>query len=224
MNCQSYITNAQIRVFRTAFFLITLRVHHIPQAEQKTNNCNNMTKGETVKVTKIETVENFQPSQWPSGEVLLKAFDVVQLDPPSVRDPCYWQSCARWALLRKYGYLTTTTEVSRSDANFVEKVNQAWSAAVSQATQNKDDLAELLQTGKSNHRQLQFSILDCAPGCQVRYEHRSLCVNSLVHSCGNRSLGICTPILLHTVQIARPPKFGTCVLHARSFARNSHEW
>ena len=121
-----------------------------------------MTSREAVKITTIETVEHVQPSQWPPGTTFLKAFDGV------IRDPTYWQSCARWALLKKYGYLDNKNHVSPDDKNFVEKVSRAWALAANQASKNSDDLAEFLRSGTSNHRKLQFSILDCAPGCQVR--------------------------------------------------------
>lgn len=139
-----------------------------------------MGKGEAVKVTTIEEINEFDPSAWPSGETFFKAFHMTNTPAPTgPKDAHYWQSCARWALLQKYGYLKDIQTYNQPEdtKEFHQVVEEAWARAMLNQPANvtaHDDLADFLTSnGKSNHRPMRFSILDCAPGCQVSCTYSS---------------------------------------------------
>lgn len=119
------------------------------------------------------------------------------------KDADYWQACARRALLKKYGYLDGNDDDSwdENSPNFVHAVKSKWLSIVSttrkrrsqeendkdghQSPANDDqdnDLVEFLQTGKSRSRTLQFDLMDCEAGCQVR--HNRVHDHTFLPSCG----------------------------------------
>ena len=136
---------------------------------------------EAVKVIALEEIKGVDPETWPSGDLFLRGLQSlgITLDGLHEKDPNYWQAFARWALLKKYGYLSDTESDSswcfRPD--FMPRVSSLWMSSVVQlvtaATEEKsnlhgNDLLDFLrQRGRSRGRWMQFDVMDCAPGCQV---------------------------------------------------------
>jgi hypothetical protein len=138
-----------------------------------------MPEVEAVQYTLLQKVEEIKPEQWPPGGVYLDALQRagMALPPQQGDDAAYWQACARWALLTKYGYFANTT-VRRSDVDFIQRIASVWRAAAlppsappggTQASTTTNDLVELLQCSRSNNRKVRFALMICQPGTQVRF-------------------------------------------------------
>jgi hypothetical protein len=145
-----------------------------------------MPEVEAVQYTLLQEVEEIQPEQWPPGGVYLDALARAGIarPPPPGDDAAYWQACARWALLTKYGYLKDHPNVRRSDVDFIQTMAAVWRAAAEPqksppnmaadgttqaSTTTTNDLVELLQGARSNNRKVRFALMLCQPGTQVRF-------------------------------------------------------
>jgi len=124
----------------------------------------------------------------------------------------FWQAAIRWALLKKYGYLKQDNNNDTKSDRFqqqqhlfnldlnVEAIANLWNevcdlAAVASnnnndenENENKDnDLLEFIRMGGlSNHRSMQWSVLDCGPACQFQlHAHPNLeviyCIKGELH-------------------------------------------
>lgn len=146
---------------------------------------------EKVKVTSLEAVKDVGVSDWPSGSFLCNTIDsfrrndAPQLERPNVSNssvPSYWQACARWALLSKFGctnlhpdyvLLSKSGEGSNnvrhvlqmSDADMAQ-VRTDWNAVLE--NKKSSELSELLSTSVSNGKELQWAVMECQAGCQFR--------------------------------------------------------
>lgn len=152
--------------------------------EKEHKNQEETEKEEAVKITKLQDVTEFDPTTWPSGDLFVQALK-TGLDPSQqllhaqLHDPNYWQACARWAMLTKFGYLddedtnNNNTDMPTARPDFIAYVSQAWLAAASQPQSNHDeessnDLHDFFRNkGKSRNRNLKFHLMQCPPGCQV---------------------------------------------------------
>lgn len=170
---------------------------------EKRTRRNDETTKEAVTITKLEDVGKIDDlSAWPSGNLFVQALrqlaeectEVTTTDSMShnntqfhhqQQDPDYWQACARWALLRKYGYLAKydnddfddmETALRRSD--YYDTVTTGWRSVIVRASRQeqdslsscneKNDLLDFFQQrGKSQNRSLKFHLMHCSPGCQV---------------------------------------------------------
>ncbi|GAX20333.1 hypothetical protein FisN_9Hh042 [Fistulifera solaris] len=110
--------------------------------------------------------------EWPPEEILAAALT----DETSTQ---HLQQGARNALLGKYGYESWDFLIARTR----DKKNET-----------SDELIELLTTGKSNQRQLQWTLMDCAPGCQFR-----------LHAHPNIELVYCLEGALHEIRMEGLP-------------------
>lgn len=86
------------------------------------------------------------------------------------------QQGARNALLEKYGYENWNILLSEADQQSGEQ----------RGTKVMNDLIDLLITGKSNQRPLQWTLMNCAPGCQFRlHAHPNIevvyCIEGALH-------------------------------------------
>ena len=109
--------------------------------------------------------------EWPSNEfftTVLKPYEHIIPDLDSQDD---WQVQARRALLQECGFLDRGSAAT--------DVESAWERAVNRAVMNSNndddtnvgvnDLIEFIRDGgKSNHRRLEWALMDCAPGCQFQ--------------------------------------------------------
>jgi len=129
------------------------------------------------------------------------------------REGAYWQTSARYALLKKYGMLPAgnscePTRVHRTDGtrelvfsdDQAALIRKRWEEAVNAANSNgqdKDDsydLLELLSTSKSNGRTLKWSTMNCPPGAQFK-----------LHAHPNLELVYCARGMLHEVRMKGEP-------------------
>jgi|UPI0005819CF4 hypothetical protein len=161
---------------------------------------------EDVVVNSYEVVEEIGDN-WPSGNMLQsvlakEGIDFVEME----KDPLYWQVAARWSLLRMYGfpelptgdhaYKKTSsgrTQLHLGDAE-IDSIQNRWSSLSASQDDPKNDLLELLKTSKSNGRQLQWSVMDCAPGCQFN-----------LHAHPNLELAYCAKGALHEIRMKGDP-------------------
>ncbi|GAX26775.1 hypothetical protein FisN_9Lh042 [Fistulifera solaris] len=148
--------------------------------------------------SKLEKLE-----EWPPEEILAAALS----DDTSTG---HLQQGARNALLQKYGYKSWESLISR---------------AFDKQKEVPDELIELLTTGKSNQRPLQWALMDCMPGCQFRlHAHPNIelvyCMEGALHEIRMDGLpftksfdsdGAGEGILIgpSVTQLQRPWKFGT---------------
>ena len=136
--------------------------------------------------------------EWPSNEfftTVLKPYEHIIPDLDSQDD---WQVQARRALLQECGFLDRGSAATDTDETAVES---AWERAVNRAVMNSNndddtnvgvnDLIEFFRDGgKSNHRQLEWALMDCAPGCQFQ-----------LHAHPNLELVYCLRGELHEVRL-----------------------
>ncbi len=163
-------------------------------------------KKEKVVLKELGPLDAFQLEQieeWPAEEILVAALK----DGTST---AHLQQGARNALLQKYGYESWDSLVSRTRR---------------QQNEASDELIELLTTGKSNQRPLQWTLMDCAPGCQFRlHAHPNIelvyCMEGALHEIRMEGFPFTTTfdsdgggerILIgpSVTQLQRPWKFGT---------------
>jgi hypothetical protein len=143
--------------------------------------------------------------EWPSNEFFINALQAYRHlllpDDPSNREDD-WQIQARRALLQEYGLLNRETTAD-SDRMAVQN---AWERAIKKVavtndnndnvgdadeTKSPTDLIEFFRDGgKSNDRQLEWAIMDCAPGCQFQ-----------LHAHPNLELVYCLKGELHEVRL-----------------------
>ena len=152
--------------------------------------------GEDVEITSYGQVENADKS-WPSGEFLveiLKKHGAKFLGQEA--DPGYWQVSVRWALMRKFGF----PELPAGDNPYekvedrwqlefsqdcVDSIHQRWASLVRQDDPS-NDLLQFLSESTSNGRTLEWSVMDCKPGCQFKlHAHPNLeliyCIKGALH-------------------------------------------
>lgn len=130
---------------------------------------------------------------WPSGDFIRQALIPKYADLLPTIDPKYWQTCARRALLNECGFVT--------DMDTDEDVHDVWirltdpksredtgsDVEPTNADDNNNDLVQWIHNGgKSNNRNLQWALMDCAPGCQFHlHAHPNLelvyCVKGELH-------------------------------------------
>lgn len=136
-----------------------------------------MAKAEAVQVTHLEDVQEVQAEEWPAGSIFVRALELAKTDEldddmSTTNNPGFWQASARYALLKKYGYIESREDDDLSNsASFIETVTSRWMSVLQHPAsddKNDDDLVEFLRTGESNGRKLQFNLMFCEPGCRVR--------------------------------------------------------
>ena len=127
---------------------------------------------------------------WPSGSALLQAMLPTFANLLPSTDAEYWQMAARRALLVECGFLPKDMKDSNGETL---KVTDTWNKLLEdEALSNEDnksvnDLLEFFGAGgKSNRRQLQWALMDCAPGCQFNlHAHPNLelvyCIKGELH-------------------------------------------
>ena len=141
----------------------------------------------------------------------------LRLLPPYQRESIYWQVSARWALLKKYGrlpelLLRKNKQQQQQPIHFsqeeIDAIQSKWTSLVvspspsptsseqQQPDDGVDDLMQFLQSvgGRSNHRKLQWAIMDCVSGCQFR-----------LHAHPNIELVYCLRGELHEIRMEGPP-------------------
>ena len=140
-------------------------------------------------------------------------------------DDRYWQVSAQWALLAKYGYLPDTLqdrytkikgrrqlEFSESDMDVIQRT---WDKLKDQPA-DTDDLTELLHTGKSCGREIQWAVMDCPPATQFR-----------LHAHPNIELVYCARGALHEIRMNGPPlvkKFATGKISGPNLGNLNRPW
>lgn len=136
------------------------------------------------------------PSEWPSGDIWINACQEFAGVPLEDSAP-YWQTSARYALISKFGsqlpnMIDQETKRLQFSESEVELVRKRWSELLTTPSGRKDDdgkrgeLSELVSTSRSNKRKLQWSLMDCGPGCQFRlHAHPNIeliyCVRGALH-------------------------------------------
>ena len=187
-----------------------VEVHHCTHFQAKTNE-----NGE----------EPFDARLWPNGQHFVDLFSDEEFDIHlrQTGDSYFWQTAVRWCLLKKFNacpsclqdfnpyqsfdgpYQTLSFSSEESQA-----INEAWQKECDLARKNNldaspslcSDLGEFLSTGKSNGRSLQWSILDCGPGCQFK-----------LHSHPNLEIAYCVQGCLHEIRMDGSPltrEFESC--------------
>lgn len=161
---------------------------------------------EKVTVTDFDVVENVD-ANWPSGdflqEVLVK-FNLSYNDPLQ-SEPHYWQISARWALMRKFGFPEFPAGEhpyeKGSDGRYKLPLTEEFATAIqarweslARQQDHDNDLLEFLHTSKSNGRQLRWSVMNCAPGCQFK-----------LHAHPNIELVYCIKGALHGIRMQGEP-------------------
>lgn len=122
--------------------------------------------------------KEIEEGEWPPYEILQVCF------PDNAASKLALQQGARDALLEKYGYETWDSLVLESNQQHEEKEYPLL----------YNDLMELLRTGKSNQRPLQWTLMDCSPGCQFR-----------LHAHPNMELVYCIKGALHEIRMEGSP-------------------
>jgi hypothetical protein len=181
------------------------RLHHLPLLAL-------IVMTEKVKVTALGAVKDVCVSDWPSGSFLCKTVDSFRIKDDSIPiedgdDPArglYWQACARWALLHKFGhtrfhpgYVVSSANNKSSSAESrhvlqikdddIGHITAEWNAVLEKKpppsiTAPEYELFEFLSTLTSNGKELQWAVMECRAGCQFRlHSHPNLelvyCVN-----------------------------------------------
>mmetsp|Transcript_6101 Transcript_6101/g.10147 ORF Transcript_6101/g.10147 Transcript_6101/m.10147 type:complete len:277 (+) Transcript_6101:175-1005(+) len=143
---------------------------------------------------KIADEQTPLPMDWPRGEIFM---NMMTIPSESQADQEYWQSCARWALLQKYGLLekydpyVVQEDGSRKlvfSSEQMQQIQSKWQEARSEggnATIPKE-LSDFFKTSFSNDRPLQWSLMDCGPASQFHlHAHPNIelvyCVRGELH-------------------------------------------
>ena len=110
----------------------------------------------TDKVTLVQygIQEDFQASEWPSGDFLLHILvqnsmmeedDAGKSDSGYQRNPEYWQASARWALLTKYGYLPAPARSNSGDLASQREYYRKLDTGAFQLQLSADDICRINQ-------------------------------------------------------------------------------
>jgi hypothetical protein len=162
---------------------------------------------EKVVVTPLGAVKDICVSDWPSGSFIgnhiesLRGKDAVPTEfgnhlgrgtTSSTSPARYWQACARWALLSKFGgtnlhpgYVVSPNNASGDMRRYVlqmmdadiSRITTEWNAVLGkpQPAGIAPELSELLSTSRSNEKELQWAVMECQAGCQFRlHSHPNL--------------------------------------------------
>ena len=145
---------------------------------------------------------------WPDGARIMEMMEKEGADPSKHGVAQYWQASARWALLRKYGYLPDnlrdryvenrngTRQLCLSEDD-IRTVQSTWEKLEEQSCSNNtnnDDLQEFMKTSKSCGRQLQWTAMNCAPATQFK-----------LHAHPNLELIYCARGELHEIRMNGEP-------------------
>jgi len=149
---------------------------------------------------------------WPSGKLLMEMMEKEGMNANAISDDAeYWQASARWALLRKYNHLPDTLQdcyVQTKSGNLqlrfskddIQTIQTTWEKLQQQScdngddTTNDDDLKEFMKTSKSCGRQLQWTVMNCAPATQFK-----------LHAHPNIELIYCARGALHEIRMNGEP-------------------
>lgn len=148
------------------------------------------------------------PRDWPSGKKLMEMMENQGIDASKIGDEEYWQTGARWALLRKYGHLPNShpwpyvqTESGVRQLCFskedMQTIQRTWERLEDQSLPSaagNDDLEEFMRTSTSCGRQLQWTVMECAPATQFK-----------LHAHPNLELIYCARGALHGIRMSGAP-------------------
>jgi len=155
--------------------------------------------------------QQLDPPAWPSGEFLMETLRDKGLHPELKGDATYWQAAARWVLLQKYGFKDRIPSKEQAyhqesvqgkssrrlvfTAKELEVIQQIWdSLGIPDTDKTTNDLLQLLQSGRSNNRTLQWAVMDVAAGCQFH-----------LHAHPNLELVYCAAGALHEIRMEGDP-------------------
>lgn len=144
-------------------------------------------------MTSLRAVLAVCATEWPNGGFIgaavnrFKESESLELYPkdfdgdPNIDSSIYWQACARWALLSKFGgtnhhpgYIVTTGPTKRHVLQMEEpdviQINREWNALLERRNSFKTltELAEFLSNSTSNGKELQWAVMQCQASCQFR--------------------------------------------------------
>jgi hypothetical protein len=128
-------------------------------------------------------------ASWPSGDFLVQALLPKYADQLPSTDPQYWQTGARKALLTDCGFLPKE-QTATIDATAVQQAWEKLATTIHTSSDEDHESNDLIQFfragGLSNHRKLQWALMDCAPGCQFHlHAHPNLelvyCIKGELH-------------------------------------------
>lgn len=140
------------------------------------------------------------PANWPQGKDIMK---MLKMSETSAEQEEYWQVCARWALLQKYGLIETQNDsyIVQEDgsrklvlsAEQRKQIQTNWQD-VRNSKSKHGELSEFCDTSCSNQRPLQWSLMDCGPAAQFH-----------LHAHPNIELVYCLRGELHEVRMDGSP-------------------